>query len=111
MRTALALVVLLAAGPVWAGERLPTFPKRTDYGTARGSLIALGWKPVTVPDAQPCDDDERCKGRPEMVVCAGTGAGNCIFLWRRADTLIEVGTIYESPPMVAGIRCRAGCAP
>lgn len=92
-----------------AGERLPTFPKQTDYGDARRSLLALGWAPVTMPDADACDDDDRCRGRPEMEACAGTGLGNCSFTWKRNGTLIAVGTIGETRPTVMGVQCRAGC--
>ncbi|TXM94827.1 hypothetical protein [Methylobacterium sp. WL116] len=111
MRTTLvALALVGSVTVVSAAERLPTFPKGTPYGSARSSLIALGWKPVTMPEAQACDeDDDRCKGRPEMESCAGTGLANCNFTWRRGDTLVAIGTIGETNPVVVGARCRAGC--
>ncbi|WP_162560513.1 hypothetical protein [Methylobacterium durans] len=49
------------------------------------------------------------QGQAEMEACAGTGLGNCLFTWKRADTLIEVGTIGEPEPEVVSVRCRAGC--
>lgn len=101
-------VVAMLAVPAVA-ERLPTFAKGTEYATAREALLKSGWQPQHRPDAQPCDDDDRCNGRPEMVSCAGTGAGNCLFAWQKGPTQIEVGTIYESPPVVAAVRCRKGC--
>jgi hypothetical protein len=94
---------------VSSAERLPKFPKRTDYGEARNSLIALGWRPVTMPDAQKCDGDERCRGRPEMLACSGTGRASCTFTWKRRDTLIEIGTVGEAGNVVDRVRCRAGC--
>jgi hypothetical protein len=106
--------VLLALVTLWgvasAAERLPTFPKETPYAEARRSLIALGWQPVTLPDADKCDaDDPRCKGRPEMLACSGTGLARCIFTWKRKDTLIEVTTFGEQEAIVERLRCRAGC--
>jgi hypothetical protein len=92
-----------------SAERLPTFPKRTDYGKARNSLIALGWQPVTMPDAEKCDDDERCRGRPEMLACSGTGLASCTFTWKRRDTLIEIRTVGEQGNVVDRVLCRVGC--
>ena len=116
---ALALIVLLpvAAG---AGERVPTFPKRTDYDQARSSLLSLGWAPVA-QTAQRCDStgcyarcsigfEERCKAYPEAETCRGTGRASCDMIWKRRDTLIEIITGGEDdPPMVIGAKCRANC--
>jgi hypothetical protein len=107
LRLILAASCLLAASGTGAVEKLPTFPKKTPYGSARTSLLALGWKPVKLADADECRFD-RCDGRPEMYACSGTGAGNCLFTWRRGDALIEISTIYEEP-IVNSVRCRAGC--
>lgn len=102
------VVVAVLAGSALA-ERLPIIAKGTEYAAAREALLKSGWQPQHRPDAQPCDDDDRCNGRPEMVSCAGTGAGNCLFAWEKGPTQIEVGTIHDLPPIVAGIRCRKGC--
>ena len=80
---ALALQALAAAG---AAERAPVFPKGTAYGQARRSLLALGWSPVRLPDADECaKDDKRCEGRPEMSSCSGTGLARCLFIWRKGE--------------------------
>lgn len=100
----------LACASAEAAERLPTFPKNTEYGEARRSLIALGWEPVTVPGSDKCEaGDTRCEGRPEMLACSGTGMGRCLFVWRRGDRLIEVGTVGEDLAYADRVRCRAGC--
>ena len=110
MRAALALAAALIATPCLAAERLPTFPKKTEYAEARRSLAALGWAPVTMPDADKCDsDDQRCQGRPEMAWCSGTGRARCGFTWRRGDRLITVVTAGEEDPFVIGVECRSGC--
>lgn len=96
-------------GSAFAADKLPKLPKDTEYSEARRSLLALNWAPVKLPDADTCQDgDDRCKDRPEMLACAGTGQANCVFTWKRGDTLIEVMTIGEMP-VVSGVRCRAGC--
>lgn len=67
-------------------------------------MLALGYQPVRLPDADKCDqryDAGRCY--PERQTCAGTGLAPCNFVWRRADRVLFVGTIGELP--VVG--CRA----
>ncbi len=108
MRVALA-ILLVSSLAVHAAESLPSVPKGTDYGKARTSLISKGWAPVTMPDAQSCDGDPRCKGRPEMEACAGTGLGQCLFTWRKGKTLIEITTVGETKPTVSSIACKEGC--
>jgi len=106
--TAAALVVATAAIAAKV-DSLPAFPKGTSYASARSRLIALDWKPAKTPAAQPCGGDSRCIGQPELEACAGTGAANCIFTWRRGGTLIAVTTAGERDPVVSGITCRSGC--
>jgi hypothetical protein len=107
-RSLLALALLGAASS--AAAQAPRFPRGTDYADARVSLQALGWQPVTLPDADRCAaGDPRCQGRPEMHVCSGTGAGHCIFVWRRGDVLIEVITVGEDQARVSAVRCRTSC--
>ncbi|TGD92488.1 hypothetical protein [Methylobacterium nonmethylotrophicum] len=106
--TASALVVATASIAATV-DSLPAFLKGTSYASARSRLIALDWKPAKTPDAQPCGGDSRCIGRPELEACAGTGAANCIFTWRRGGTLIAVSTAGERDPVVSGITCRSGC--
>jgi hypothetical protein len=88
----------------------PTFANGTPYSVARERLIQSGWQPASTAGADQCEEnDARCKGRPEMQSCAGTGEGNCLFLWRRVEALIALITIGD-PPMVTAVECRAGCA-
>lgn len=107
MRATIALL-LFSIAAAQAGEKLPSIAKGSDYGKARNALIAMGWAPATMPDAQSCDGDPRCKDRPEMEACAGTGLANCLFTWRKGAILIEVSTIGEEPQIDA-ITCRSGC--
>lgn len=119
MRYALAVVAFATAISAHAAERLPTFPKRTDYAEARASLRSLGWTPVS--QGQRCTDtgcydrcsigfEDRCKSYPEAETCRGTGLAQCDMVWRKDGQLIEVQTIGEGdPPMVNRVRCRAGC--
>ncbi|WP_199093505.1 hypothetical protein [Bosea sp. ASV33] len=111
MRLILLSLALLLSTAAWAAEKLPTFPKNTDYREARRSLIGLGYKPVTLPDSDKCSPgDGRCEGYPEMASCAGTGLGQCLFIWRSpTNALIEIVTVGENNPGVSAIRCRANC--
>jgi len=111
MRAIVLALALMASGAAWAVERLPSFPKNTDYREARRSLIGLGYKPITLPDADECSPgDGRCQGYPEMSSCAGTGLGQCLFVWKSpAGALIEIITVGENNPGVSAVRCRANC--
>ena len=74
---------------------------------ARGALLRQDWRPVALPDADQCmAGDRRCAGRPEMYVCAGTGLGQCVFVWRRKGTVIDVVTAGEERPVVRSVRVR-----
>lgn len=92
-----------------AATAYPQFAKDEDYKTFRAKLVQAGWQPETAADADHCmAGDERCKGRPEMQSCAGTGAANCVFLWRKGDTVMAVSTV-GIPTTVSGIECRSHC--
>lgn len=129
MRRAVAVILAIAFSPlvVALASPLPKFPPHTPYAEARRSLLTLGYSPVALPDAdewgrsqcgfkpgsvdgKPAaagnDDGERCY--PEMEACAGTGLGQCIYSWKRGETLIEVLTTNELP-LVSGVRCRVNC--
>jgi hypothetical protein len=130
MREAWAItivVVILVCSSEAEGASLPRFPKGTPYAEARQSLKALGYRPNALPDADDVSraqcgykpnslaepkssagdgDDTRCF--PEMIACAGTGLGQCIYSWRRGETLIDVFTSNEIPG-VSGVRCRVNC--
>lgn len=106
------IAIMLATAPAYgeASERLPRFPRNTEYGNARQSLMALGWQPIKLEGADECmSGDDRCEGRPEMHTCSGTGMAFCAFTWRRRDTLIEIITAGEGPAFVHRIKCRVGC--
>jgi hypothetical protein len=122
------LLAALSASSVALASTLPKFPPRTPYAEARRSLLALGYSPIALPDA---DDTSRARCGfkpgsvagaggsgsaiggdlrcfPEMEACAGSGLGQCVFAWRRAETIIEVVTVGELP-VVGGVRCRVNC--
>jgi hypothetical protein len=108
-----AALLLAAAEPSTAAGRerktYPVFKHETPYAAARRNLVRRGWQPVISPDADACaEGDARCQGRPEMQACAGTGEANCLFLWRRAGTVIAVSTV-DDPPVVAAVECRSRC--
>ncbi|MBN8939448.1 MAG: hypothetical protein J0H01_08160 [Rhizobiales bacterium] len=109
-KTALVLASLLAlTTAAAAAERLPTLSQGTPYASVRNILLATGWRPVTLPDADRCSArDTRCKDRPEMLSCAGTGMANCLFTWQRNNTVIGVSTIGEEASF-DGLQCRSGC--
>jgi hypothetical protein len=108
---AMAAVPLVLVASAADAARLPSFPKRTPYAEARESLIALGWKPaVTSSDPKRCAPGaDECAKYPETVACSGTGLARCMFLWRRGETLIEIGTFGEEMRFVDRVRCCAGC--
>jgi hypothetical protein len=112
MRALVVAIAVMVSGAAWAAaERLPSFPKNTDYREARRSLIGLGYAPVKLPDADVCEKgDGRCEGFPEMLSCSGTGAAHCVFVWRsKRDMLVEIVTIGEGNAGVYAVRCRANC--
>lgn len=122
---AVALTCSASASFTLAGS-LPRFPRGTPYAEARKSLKALGYHPNVLPDSDAVsrgrcgykpdslvepkpgagDDDTRCF--PEMIACAGTGLGQCIYSWRHGETLIDVFTTNEIPG-VSGVACRVNC--
>lgn len=80
------------------GSAIPNFKKSESYKTVRTKLIKAGWKPYNSPEAGPCaEGDERCQGRPEMESCAGTGLGNCKFVWKKASRKLAIFTVGEVP--------------
>jgi hypothetical protein len=74
--------------------------------------MALGYKPIVIPEADEVSrsrcggGDDRCF--PEMEACAGTGLGQCIFTWKRGETIIEIFTTNECA-IVSGVSCRVNC--
>ena len=77
--------------------KLPTFIENESYSSVRNKLLAAGWQPFHAPDADTClKEDERCKGRPEMEACTGTGLGNCRFLWIKNAEKASISTIGDN---------------
>lgn len=76
---------------------LPEFKKGEDYkSSVRGKMLKDGWKPAPTEDADKCGSgDSKCDEFPELESCAGTGLGNCKFLWRKADKTVAIFTIGD----------------
>lgn len=97
----LSFSLLVGVMPVQAAEAvqsgdLPSFAQWEDYGQVRAKMIKAGWTPHVQADSDPCGaTDLRCKGRPEMEACAGTGAANCKFSWKKKNKVIGICTVGE----------------
>jgi hypothetical protein len=95
---------------------LPHFATKTAYTTTRTNLLQQGWKPVIGPccpgGSGTCSnglpETLNCSAQPEVVDCAGTGDGQCVFVWIKDQTVIQVDTTGE-PEVVADTVCRANC--
>lgn len=74
----------------------PSFDKGESYTSIRTKMLSAGWTPFRSPDADSCSDgDVRCKDRPEMEACAGTGMANCRFLWKKDGRTLAIATVGE----------------
>lgn len=110
--SALSLAMIWTAAPSLAQTAdLPTLKQGSLYASARMSLMKQGYSPVR-SDGSGCrfGREDVCKAYPEAEACAGTGLGNCLFVWRRGKQRIEVMTIGEEPDRltVARVRRRSG---
>jgi len=76
---------------------LPEFKAGEDYKTSvRPKMLKAGWKYYSSPDAQKCGSgDPTCDEYPEMEACAGTGMGNCKFMWIKGDKLASIYTVDD----------------
>lgn len=84
---------------------LPTFAKGESYTNVRLKMLGAGWKPYHSKDADTCSEgDMRCKDRPEMEACSGTGMASCRFLWKSGDKTIAILTTGEENAVVAGVQ-------
>lgn len=99
----LSFSLMAGVAPVQAGQSaaqasgLPLFSQWEDYGQVRAKMIKAGWKPHIKADSDPCGaTDLRCKGRPEMESCAGTGAANCKFNWEKKNKVLGICTVGEA---------------
>jgi hypothetical protein len=89
---------------------LPTFKRGEPYSALRERLVNSGWQPASNAQADQCEKgDSRCDGRPEMQECAGTGEANCNFRWRKANTVVDVNTITETPVVTEIRPCVHNC--
>ena len=90
------LLTITAVNFAQAAE-LPKFKKSESYTSVRAKMIKAGWKPFHSENADTCSEyDERCKGRPEMEACAGTGMANCKFLWQKNGKTVSICTVGEN---------------
>ena len=100
-----ALIIALAISVVAQISGLPKLKKGEAYSKVRVKMIKAGWKPFHAPDSDECvQGDSRCEGRPEMHVCAGTGLGNCEFLWKRRGKTVSIFTVGEEGGSYSGYR-------
>lgn len=74
---------------------LPAFKVGEDYkSNVRVKMLKASWETYHSPDADQCGSgDSTCDEFPEMEACAGTGLGNCKFLWKRAGKLVAIFTV------------------
>jgi clan AA aspartic protease (TIGR02281 family) len=95
---------LAAKGPGAA----PSFPPNTAYTDARRSLMALGYEPALLPDAEKCDRNADKTCFPEREGCTSDNATQCEFFWKRGERLIKVTTTVV-PPTVSSVGCQMNC--
>lgn len=82
---------------------LPRLRKGETYKSVRTKLLKAGWKPYHDPNADKCEQgDNRCKGRPEMQFCSGTGVAACRFLWKRKGKTVAIFTAGEDEAIYNG---------
>jgi hypothetical protein len=99
-----SLVVMFSSIVIAAD--LPKFEQYEDYASVRAKLIKAGWKPFHSLRADICSEkDLRCKGRPEMESCSGTGVGSCRFIWIRKGKKTAICTVGEDPAVFHSV-CR-----
>ncbi len=99
----LCLTVILTLTISAQTSGLPRFKKDESYAKVRNKMLKAGWKPFHAEDSDHCQPgDSRCKGRPEMHVCAGTGLGNCEFYWKRKGKLLAIYTVGETGGSYSG---------
>jgi len=76
-------------------DKPPKIKAGESYSSVRNKMLAAGWQPYHSPEADDCNNDSRCNGRPEMAACAGTGLANCKFLWQKNGQTIGICTVGE----------------
>lgn len=101
-KLALTACLLLSSATFYTGlahsSELPHLKVGEDYTSVRTKMLKAGWKPFHAKDADHCSESGRCAPkRPEMYTCAGTGAGECMFLWKKKGKIIGVCTVDDPP--------------
>ena len=77
-------------------DQPPKFEQNEGYVSVRQKMIGAGWSPYHSPSADVCGEgDVRCKDRPEMEACAGSGMANCRFLWQKDGKKVAIDTVGE----------------
>ena len=106
-----AILAALVASAALA-DTLPSFGMFTSYQSVRQSLLRQGWLPWRLPNAGSCSpQDDRCRGRPEMLNCDAGGSATCVFTWKKGSSVIEVTTRGKgSSPGVTGVKCQSACS-
>ena len=101
MRTILAAGAWLALLPSAFAADLVTVGQ--PYDAARARVIAAGWVPQDLSKedaAQRCGAREAiCAAYPETEACAGTGEGQCLFLFTKpGGARARIQTVGEELP-------------
>ena len=111
MRASLATILAAIVASAARADTLPSFGMFTSYQSVRQSLLRQGWLPWRLPNASSCSpQDDRCRGRPEMLNCDAGGSATCVFTWKKGSSVIEVTTRGKgSSPGVTGLKCQSGC--
>jgi len=80
--------VALAASPVPTAE-VGGAKVGMIYAEARKRILASGYRPVARPADEFCGYNAPCK-LPETEACAGTGEGQCSYVFRKGNRRIQV---------------------
>lgn len=83
---------------------LPDLLSAESYGVVRTKMIAAGWEPMRLEDADQCEKgDSRCSEWPdEMHACRSDGYAPCRFTWTRDEMIVGVCT-RGTPPVFFGL--------
>lgn len=70
------------------------------YSAVRQRLLTAGYQSVRRDRDQFCGYNEQCS-LPETDACAGTGAGQCSYIFQKGNIIIEVSGIHgrEGQPL------------
>lgn len=97
----LALASCAAGGSAVASDLDGNLVNGMTYPEARQTLLSRGWKLASVPKGQCIGRPDVCATYPETDDCAGTGLGQCKFLFTDGKgSVLAVVTIGEDPLLV-----------